>query len=99
MKTAVIDIDGVICEERPTFERSLAEPLAGARDEVDRLADAGYRIVLHTARSWSEYEMTERWLHDHGIYYDVLVMGKPVADIVVDDRSVKSLEEAVNGLG
>ena len=99
MKTAVIDIDGVICEERPTFERSLAGPIAGARHDIGRLADSGYRIILHTARSWSEYEMTEQWLADHGIYYDALVMGKPVADIVVDDRSVKSLEEAVNGLG
>lgn len=99
MKTAVIDIDGVICEERPTFERSLAEPIAGARYDIGRLADSGYRIILHTARSWSEYEMTEQWLADNGIYYDALVMGKPVADIVVDDRSVKSLEEAVNGLG
>ena len=95
MKTAVIDIDGVICEERPTFERSLAEPILRARKDIESLADAGYRIILHTARSWSEYAQTEQWLHDHGIYYDALVMGKPVADIVVDDRSVKSLEEAL----
>lgn len=99
MKTAVIDIDGVICDEHPTFERSLARPITGARHDIDRLAEAGYRIVLHTARSWSEFAMTERWLHDHGFYYDALVMGKPVADIVVDDRAVKSLEEAVNAVG
>lgn len=99
MKTAVIDIDGVICEERPTFERSLAAPINCARRDVETLADSGYRIVLHTARSWSEFAQTERWLHDHGIYYDALIMGKPVADIVVDDRSVKSLEEAVNAIG
>lgn len=99
MKTAVIDIDGVICEEGPTFERSFARPVCGARADIDRLAENGYRIVLHTARSWSEFAVTERWLHDHGIYYDALVMGKPVADIVVDDRAVKSLEEAVNAIG
>lgn len=99
MKTAVIDIDGVICEEGPTFERSLAAPVAGARQDIEHLADSGYRIILHTARSWSEYAVTEQWLHDHGIYYDALVMGKPVADIVVDDRAVRSLEEAVNAFG
>jgi uncharacterized HAD superfamily protein len=99
MKTAVIDIDGVICEERPTFERSLAAPTTFAREAISTLAKSGYRIILHTARSWSEYEVTVRWLYDNGIFYDSLVMGKPVADIVVDDRSVKTLEEAVNAIG
>lgn len=98
-KTAVIDIDGIICEEGPTFERSLAAPIAGARQDIDTIAEAGYRIILHTARSWSEFAVTERWLYDNGICYDALVMGKPVADIVVDDRSVKSLKEAVNAVG
>jgi hypothetical protein len=43
--------------------------------------------------------MTEQWLYERGIPYDQLVMGKPVADIVIDDRAVSSLEEALNGVG
>lgn len=96
MKTVVVDMDGVICEERPTFERSLAKPVPDARDRIDDLREAGYRIIIHTARSWSELAMTEEWLYEHGIVYDQLVMGKPVADILVDDRAVTSLEEAEN---
>lgn len=95
MKTVVVDMDGVICEERPTFERSLAPAVFGARERVDELRKAGYRIIIHTARSWSELAITEEWLYEHGIVYDQLVMGKPVADILVDDRAVVSLDEAV----
>jgi hypothetical protein len=94
MKTVVVDMDGVICEERPTFERSLAKPLRDARDRLAAMRDDGHRIIIHTARSWSELAMTEEWLYEHGIVYDQLVMGKPVADVVVDDRAVTSLEEA-----
>jgi uncharacterized HAD superfamily protein len=98
MKTAVIDLDGVICEERPTFERSLAKELPDARLRLELLRLYGYRIIIHTARSWSELAMTEQWLFERSIPYDQLVMGKPVADIVVDDRAVASLEEAVDGI-
>lgn len=94
MKTVVVDMDGVICEERPTFERSMAPAVPGARRRLDELRSSGYRIIIHTARSWSELAMTEEWLRDRGIAYDQLVMGKPVADIIVDDRAVTSLEEA-----
>jgi hypothetical protein len=94
-KTAVVDMDGVICEEGPTFERSLAREVSGARERLEALRDAGYRIIIHTARSWSELAVTEEWLYERGIFYDQLVMGKPVADILVDDRAVSSLEQAV----
>jgi hypothetical protein len=94
-KTAVVDMDGVICEEGPTFERALAREIPGARARLEALRDAGYRIILHTARSWSELAVTEEWLYERGIFYNQLVMGKPVADILVDDRAVSRLEQAV----
>jgi phosphoglycolate phosphatase-like HAD superfamily hydrolase len=96
MKTAVIDMDGVICDERPTFERSLASPIQGARELLLRLHDEGWTIIIHTARSWSEYAMTKRWLFDHDIVFNELIMGKPLATILVDDRAVTSLEQAVD---
>jgi uncharacterized HAD superfamily protein len=98
MKTAVVDLDGVICEERPTFERALARELPDARLRLELLRIEGYRIIIHTARSWSELAMTEQWLYERSIPYDQLVMGKPVADIIVDDRAVASLDEAVDAV-
>lgn len=88
MKTAVVDMDGVICEERPTFERALAKPLDGAKDGMRSLRDDGYWIIIHTARGWPELAQTMAWLRDHEIAYDQLIMGKPNADLVIDDRAV-----------
>lgn len=84
----LIDMDGVICTEEKTFERALARPLPGARESLQRLRDAGHQIVIYTARSWSELAMTKHWLDAHGMPYDGLHMGKPVADRIVDDRAV-----------
>lgn len=89
MKTAVIDMDGVICEERPAFERTLARPLPGAAAGVMRLRHAGYQIVIHTARGWGEYAATKDWLRRHDIYHDLLICGKPIADMVIDDRAIR----------
>ena len=39
--TILIDLDGVVCTEEPTFERSLATLLPGAREALDAIAEAG----------------------------------------------------------
>lgn len=88
MKTLRIDIDGVIFEELPTFERSLAMPLEGYKT-INRLKDLGYTIVLETARGWSEYRMTVDQLARYNIRYDQLIMGKYPADFAIDDRAIK----------
>lgn len=83
-----IDLDGVICSEERTFERSLAAMLPGARDSLRALRDAGHVIVIWTARGWGEYRMTVEWLSSRKIPYDQLVMGKPIFDVFVDDRAI-----------
>jgi uncharacterized HAD superfamily protein len=88
-KTIMIDLDGVICTEERTFERPLAEPLAGAREALAQLRAAGHTVIIYTARNWPEYRVTKKWLDDHGFVYDGLHMGKPVADVWIDDRAIR----------
>lgn len=89
IKRVVIDIDGTICEELPTFEKSLANPIAGALESVNKLYDSGVFIIFYTARGWAEFKMTENWLKSHGFKYHTLICGKPVYDMWIDDRAVK----------
>ena len=88
-KTIMVDLDGVICTEEQFNERSLATPLDGAREALRKLRAAGYVVVVYTARSWGEFRMTKRWLDDNGFEYDGLHMGKPVADLWIDDRALR----------
>ena len=88
-KTIMIDLDGVICTEERTFERPLAKPVDGAREALRQLRAAGHTVVIYTARNWPEYRVTKQWLDDHGFDYDGLHMGKPVAEVWIDDRAIR----------
>lgn len=83
----IIDMDGTICSEERTYSRCLATPKPGAIESVNALYDAGHTIIIYSARTWMEYEMTTAWLKDHGIRYHQLFMGKPVGDMWIDDRA------------
>jgi uncharacterized HAD superfamily protein len=83
----MIDMDGTICTEESPFNRPLAKPLKGARKAVNKLTEHGHTVVIWTARGWDQYRITKKWLDDHGFKYAQLLMGKPIANLIIDDRS------------
>lgn len=83
----MIDIDGTICTEESPFNRPLAKPLPGAKDRVNGYVDAGHTVIFWTGRGWDQYLVTKKWLDDHGFKYAQLLMGKPIANLIIDDRS------------
>jgi len=85
----VIDIDGTICDERPTFEKSLADKKDGVVESINYLYEKGVFIILYTARGWAEYQMTVKYLNNLGIKYDILICGKPIYDYWIDDRAIE----------
>lgn len=88
MKRIVFDIDGTLCDERETFEKFLAKPNQELIQLVNECAENNIFVILYTGRSWSEYKITERWLKDHGVRYDLLICGKPIYDLWIDDRAL-----------
>jgi hydroxymethylpyrimidine pyrophosphatase-like HAD family hydrolase len=97
-KTIVCDLDGVLCSEEKTFERAFAQPIKSEIEALNRLHDIGHVVLIHTARSWAEFLITSKQLKELGVRYHTLICGKPVADIVIDDRSVTSVAEALEKL-
>ena len=85
----IIDIDGTICTEEKTFSKSMAKPNIGAKNTLDKLKAEGHTLILYSARSWNEYEMTIKWLNDNKIPYDQVILGKPIEDYWIDDRAIK----------
>lgn len=85
----IIDLDGTICTEERTYSRSLAKPKKGAVKSVNALYDQGHIIIIYSARTWMEFEMTVAWLKTNKIKYHQLVLGKPVGDVWIDDRAIQ----------
>lgn len=92
MRYFVFDIDGVLCttDENPGYENH--QPHLGRIAKVNALYDTGHHITLFTARGshsgidWKELTVGQlsRW----GVRYHRLLMGKPHADVVIDDKAV-----------
>ena len=84
----IIDMDGTICTEERTYSRSMAKPLDKAIESVNKLFDEGHTIIIYSARTWMEYEMTVDWLSKYGFKYHQLILGKPIGDVWIDDRAL-----------
>ena len=83
-----IDLDGTICTEERTFEKSLAKPIEGAIKRIQELYSSGHTIIIWTARGWEQFRITEDWLRENEIPFHSLLMGKPIVDLWIDDRAL-----------
>lgn len=90
---AAVDLDGTLAEGVWTPEsngREIGAPIQRNIDKLEELREAGYKIVIHTARGWEHYQSIESWLQYHDIHADRIVCGKLLAAVYVDDRAVES---------
>ena len=88
MFKVVIDIDGVIARPRHDNDYALCEIVPGAREALTHLCKIAH-VTLHTARWEEDRAVTEGWLRVMEVPYHVLKMGKPLADVYVDDRATE----------
>lgn len=90
-KTYCFDLDGTLCTQNGT-NYELAEPIAARVDHVNQLYLAGHRIIIHTARGSgtgvNQECLTRNQLNRWGVLHHELVMGKPAADLYIDDRGM-----------
>ena len=89
--TLVFDIDGTIATLAGRRIED-AEPIADRIDAINKLAEMGNRIIIHTARPESMRTTTQRQLEAWGVKFDQLVMGKPAGDAYIDDKGSSDLE-------
>jgi hypothetical protein len=103
VSTFVIDVDGVVAMLTPGNDYTLSQPVTKVVSAINRLYDAGHKIIMMTARgsatglSWEQ--VTTDQFKAWGLKYHELRFGKPAADYYVDDRmvSVEMLYAMANG--
>lgn len=97
MKTICIDIDGTISHfiewQGPTV---FGEVISGAAENIQRLRNAGYFIIIFTTRA--DKDIIAEFLSRNSIPFDAInenpsqpenaIGGKPIADVYLDDRNV-----------
>lgn len=97
------DLDDTLCH-RPSGLTGIDKYHASVPDQrmvslVNECHDAGYRIIIFTARGMAQFdgsvaiatdalfELTKKQLISWGIKHDLLIMGKPEYDLLVDDKT------------
>jgi hypothetical protein len=89
------DIDGTLCTNTDG-EYAKAEPFPEMIAQVNSLFGAGHRILLYTARGattgidWRN--VTVRQLEAWNVSYHQLFMGKPTADVYIDDKAINLID-------
>lgn len=86
-------IDGTLCSNTDGGYL-IAEPLSERIQHVNTLFECGHTIKLFTARSSTTgidwYENTVGRLSGWGGSFYELILGKPFADIFIDERAIHS---------
>lgn len=90
---AAVDFDGTLAEATWP-DPTPGPPIKWNVSKLNKLREAGYKIVIHTARASEAYEVIEAWLNHYGIPFDRIVTGKVLAAIYIDDRGRHADEES-----
>lgn len=100
-KTCVFDLDGTLCTTVGT-DYELSEPIVSRIALVNQMFDDGWTIIIFTARgtlSGIDYlGLTRKQLSTWGVKHHQLILGKPAADLYVDDKGVSDISFFEGGL-
>ncbi len=89
------DIDDTICKTKgQNYSESL--PIHNRIKIINKLYDEGNTIIFFTARGYVTKidwrELTLNQLEEWNVKYHELILGKPHADVYVDDKAINDLD-------
>lgn len=89
LKWLGVDFDETIATSTGYPDYKPLEPKKGAVEFLKKVNDDGWKIIIHTARPWADYETIEKWLFFYNIPYRRIVCGKLLAKYYIDDRAIE----------
>ena len=94
--TYCFDLDGTLCTNT-NGDYSNAKPFNDRINKVNDLYNLNNKIIINTARGSSTgiywYEVTENQLHQWGVKYHQLFVGKKIeADLFIDDKGISDID-------
>lgn len=93
------DLDGVVCATNGTDYKN-AKPVKSVIKKINHLYNSGHIILIYTGRGMGTlkgnlkkvhdtwYKVTKNQLKSWGLCYHQLILGKPPADIYIDDKAM-----------
>lgn len=91
-----LDYDGTLARSVWSPENpgsATGEPIWENVQKARKLAEAGYKLIVHTARPWSDYEALESWMNHYEVPFKAIVCGKLLVAAYIDDRGFNANAE------
>jgi FMN phosphatase YigB (HAD superfamily) len=88
-KWVLVDFDGTIhpYDKKDKKHNIKNPPMKGAKETLKEIKKLGYKIVIYTARPWSEYKPIEEYLLYYQIPFDRIFCGKVFGVLLIDDKA------------
>lgn len=92
-KLWLIDLDGTIVKHNG-YKEGKEELLPGAKEFINSIPTSD-KIIILTSREHSYQEMTEKFLKDNGIRYDMIIFNIPQGErILINDMKPSGMQTA-----
>lgn len=93
LKWVGVDLDHTIAE-RLWPDPKIGAPIERNIGKLREVAEAGYKIIIFTARPWSDIMRIENWLIKHDIPFNKIICGKLLVKNYFGDEAYNSEEES-----
>lgn len=86
LEWVALDFDGILARQ-VWPDPGIGALIPEGKQLADHYHDRGYKLVVHTSRPWDHHGRIWDWLRDNDIPVALVVCGKILAGLYVDDRS------------
>jgi hypothetical protein len=87
LKWLAVDLDGTLAQAIWPLP-GIGAPISQNVEKLQEAVNAGWKVIIHTSRSWTDYEMIEDWAAIHGVPAHRILCGKVLAARYIDDRNI-----------
>jgi hydroxymethylpyrimidine pyrophosphatase-like HAD family hydrolase len=89
LKWILCDLDNTICNNSGFPDFIPTQVITGTKKALREITDRGYKVIIFTARPYSDYQLIEQFLDDNDLEYRRIICGKPLAKYMIDDKAIE----------
>jgi hypothetical protein len=84
-----VDWDKTIFETSGYPDYTPTTIIPGAKESLDKIVEMGYKVVVFTARPWSDLYLLKHFIKEYDLPVDQIICGKPLFLTLIDDRNIE----------
>jgi hypothetical protein len=84
-----VDWDNTIFNTSGYPDYTPTTPIPGAKEGLEKIVKMGYKVVVFTARPWSDLYLLKYLIKEYKLPVDQIICGKPLFAYMIDDKNIE----------